>query len=315
MAARLRLLLALTVLSLGSSCVDRLEPDLIVWHAYRGAEEDALRAVVAEYQTLHPDTIIELVPVPHQALRNKLNSAVPRGNGPDLFIAAQEQVGAWSNAGVIAPLDSDLSTELESQIGESLLNAVRINGHQWGIPIASKTTALFYNPEALSQLGANVPQTMDELIATARRFSDPTENRFGLVYPSGDFYFHSAWLFGLGGAIEADDEPRIDLEENDASMVFVAGLQDDSQILPREAQYSLMSERFSSGNALFVINGPWFLGELGETPFAVAPLPTLPGGQPARPFVTVESVFLTPQPSGDRRALAVDFMHYLAGPE
>jgi arabinogalactan oligomer/maltooligosaccharide transport system permease protein len=57
------------------------------------------------------------------------------------------------------------------------------------------------------------------------------------------------------------------------------------------------------------------VGELGDTPFAVVPLPDIRPGVPARPFVTVESVFLTSQPTGERADLAVDFMAYLAGPE
>jgi arabinogalactan oligomer/maltooligosaccharide transport system permease protein len=61
-----------------ASCVPRVEPDVVVWHSYRGAEASAIQHVVDTFHQLHPDILVEVVPIPYQAYSSKLASAIPR---------------------------------------------------------------------------------------------------------------------------------------------------------------------------------------------------------------------------------------------
>jgi arabinogalactan oligomer/maltooligosaccharide transport system permease protein len=297
------------------SACEVVEPDVVVWHAYRGAEAEAITEVAEAFREAHPEITLEVVPVPFQAYANKLTSSIPRDNGPDVFIFAQERIGGWADAGVIQALDPTEHEALLSEIPASLLDACRYRDALYGFPLSTKTTALFYNTELLASLGGTPPETTDELLALASSFNDPERGRFGLVYPIDDFYYHSAWWFGFGGdLVDASGAPGLDDAAGARSLAFAAGLQNTLELVPRDADYGVTKDLFTSGAALFAINGPWFVGELGDTPYGVVPLPTISEtGRRASPFVTVESVFLSAQAVGDREADALAFATFLAG--
>ncbi|HEY4058708.1 MAG TPA: extracellular solute-binding protein, partial [Kofleriaceae bacterium] len=68
---------------------------IVLWHAYQGEEREALAAAAARWNDAHPDMPIELVGVPYSGYGDKLSSAIPGGNGPDLFIYPQDRIGGW----------------------------------------------------------------------------------------------------------------------------------------------------------------------------------------------------------------------------
>ena len=79
--------------------------ELVLWHAYRGQEKRVLEQLVADYDAAHPDVEVVSRAVPYDGFVTKLEAAAPRGNGPDLFIAAHERVGSWAASGLVEPVD------------------------------------------------------------------------------------------------------------------------------------------------------------------------------------------------------------------
>jgi catechol 2,3-dioxygenase-like lactoylglutathione lyase family enzyme len=51
---------------------------------------------------------VKLVPLPFGAFDSKVETAVPRGNGPDLFIAAHASLGKWDAMGLVQPVEASL---------------------------------------------------------------------------------------------------------------------------------------------------------------------------------------------------------------
>ena len=78
--------------------------EVSIWHAYRGDERAALEAACATWASAHPGVTVLPVYVPSEALASKIEAAVPRGNGPDLFVFAHDRIGDWSTAGVLQPV-------------------------------------------------------------------------------------------------------------------------------------------------------------------------------------------------------------------
>ncbi|MCB9507534.1 MAG: extracellular solute-binding protein [Myxococcales bacterium] len=313
-------MLALFALAGTTGCGRVAEPDVVLWHAYRGAEAEALVEVVHAFEERHPEVVVEVVPVPYQAYANKLTSGVPRGNGPDVFLFAQERIGAWADAGILHALEPTQHRAVLEALPGGVVDACRYDGELWGLPVATKTTALFYRSDRLDELGAEPPETTDDLVALAARFTDASAGRFGLVYPVGDFYFHSGWFFGFGGTLsDADGTPRLDAPSNANSFAFVADLLNERRVVPRDCDYGVAKDLFARGDALFAVNGPWFLGELGDdVPFGVVPLPRISAtNTPASPFVTVESVLVSSQAARSPEALAAATLlaDFIAGPE
>jgi arabinogalactan oligomer/maltooligosaccharide transport system permease protein len=282
-------LLALACL-LGA-CQKPPRDELVLWHAYRGAEASALVDAVARFETAPGGVSVRLVSVPYDAFANKLSVAIPRGNGPDVFIYAHDRVGDWAETGLLEPLglwaDERVIDRFFGQTVESLVYEEVL----YGLPLAFKTLALFYDTTMVER----PPRTTAAMVAQAKaiRAADPT--RWGLAYPLDSLYFHAPWLHGFGGRVYSHGD-AVALAEPAAvrSVEFVRRLVHDEKIMPEEVTSALVTALFRDHKLAFVVNGPWFRGELdGHRGWAVAPLPIVTEtGQPARPFLGVEGVLL-----------------------
>lgn len=294
--ARLGLLAAL--LSTGAAAA---EPTVTLWHSYRGAERQALEQVVRELGT-QGGYSLQPLSVPHDAFPRKLAAAIPRGHGPDLFIFAHERVGEWALASRVAPLaPSDPSDFLPGTLAP-----LTFQGKSYGLPLAFKSVVLFYRTDKVSA----PPATTDELLRLAKAATDPATGRFGLAYETGSPFHHVAWFHGFGGAMfDAEGKPALGSPAFVRSLEYVRRLDKELGILPQQPSASVISMLFNEGLSAFVINGPWFLGEIKPSvPFAVALLPVLSAtGRRAAPFLTVEGVMLSAHardPELARRAAA-----------
>ena len=259
--------------------------EIVLWHSYRGEEEKALLTLVEQWNEAHPQSPVSLLDVPHEAFPNKLTTAIPRDQGPDLFIFAHERIGDWARMGLIADLTDDLPADLAH------VEATTVDGRAYGVPLALKSVALFYNTDMLE----TPPGTTDEMVRLAETLRDPDTSVYGLAYETGSFYHHAAWLHGFGGRmLDEEGQPALDDPANASSLAFVRGLV-ERDLVPEEPTSALVAQLFNEGRAAMVVNGPWFLGEIeDDVEFAVAPLPVVSEtGLPASPLLTVESALVS----------------------
>lgn len=289
---------------------------LSLWHAYRGDEREALEQVIRRINEEQDEFEIEPLAVPNANYASKLTSAIPRGHGPDIFIFAHERIGAWAQAGLIMSVEDEVSQETRARYLEETIEPLTFNGDLYGLPSSFKSNVLFYNTDLVD----NPPDTTEQLIALARRLTDPAEGVFGLVYEAGSFYHHAAWLHGFGGRLLNPNAPpggrvRLNTEANARSLAFAQDLVRRYHVTPEDVNGALVTQMFNAGQAAMVINGPWFLGEIGEdVDFAVTTLPTVSEtGEAARPLLTAEAVFVSA--TTEHRESALRAMELLTGDE
>src|SRR5205823_4817757 len=103
---------------------------VVLWHSYRADEERGLQKCVQVYNAAHPEVSVEAVAVPYDAYAYKLEAAIPRGNGPDLFVNKHDDVGEFSRAGLIQPMDVPADHFLDGTV-----EPLRLDGHLWGLPL------------------------------------------------------------------------------------------------------------------------------------------------------------------------------------
>lgn len=287
--------------------------EVVVWHSYRGKERAALESVASAFNAKGGEHKIKLLAIPYDAFPDKITAAVPRGKGPDLFIFAQDRVGDWAAAGLIEPLDFWMDDALREAFVEPTLEAVTYDDSVYGLPIAFKMTALFYNKDKIK----TPPKTTGELIAMAKKHTNPDKGQFGLVYENANFYYQACWMQGFGGQVfDKRGRPKLDQKPVIDSMKFAQKLAHEAGIMPEEATSMLVTTLFNKGDAAFVINGPWFMGEIEKgVNYGVTILPTIDdaGGKPAKPFLTAESIIMSAK-SEDKKA-AFEVMKYVTSPE
>jgi arabinogalactan oligomer / maltooligosaccharide transport system permease protein len=281
----LTILLALAVLLLPSMARAQ---EVVLWHAYRGAEEKALAQVLQSIERENPGLKIVSLAVPYDALVTKLDASLPRTIGPDIFIYAHERIGDWGARGFLAPIDPATPV---SDLLPATVDALKLDGKLYGLPLAFKTVALFYRTDRIT----TPPTTTDDLMRMAQ--AEVKAGRVGLAYEAESFYLQAAWLHGYGGRL-FDDKGNLAIasEPSARSLDFAAKLV-SSGIVPQEMSGALVTQMFATGQTSMAISGPWLMGELpASLPFAVAPLPRISEtGLPAGPFLSVEGVAVSKQ--------------------
>jgi arabinogalactan oligomer/maltooligosaccharide transport system permease protein len=285
---------------------------VVLWHSYHAAEQQGLEAAVQQWNRAHPEVPVEPQAIPVEGFSQKLEAAIPRGHGPDLYIAPHEKVGDWTRAGLVAALPREAVAEADFLPGT--IAPLTLGGQLYGVPLAFKSVVMFYRTDLVEK----PPQTTDEMLALCQR--EKQAGRYCLVYEDGSFFFHAAWVHGAGGTIVENYSPGQTGEAHLASpegvraLSFVRRLVDAGYV-PDEVTGALVGELFNGGKAALAINGPWFLGDLQKgVPFAIAPLPVMSEtGRRAAPLLTVEAAMMPPKAAHPGPALA--FARWLAGPE
>ena len=294
-----------------------LATKLVVWHAYAGGEEKALTEVVERYQKQYPQgPQVEAVSVPYGSFADKLQAAIPRGHGPDLFIQAHDIVGQWSKLGLIEPLNSHLPlADVLPTLWPETIPPLKDGDALLGLPLSWKTLALFYRKD----LVATPPRTTADILqigAEQKAHSPAGSRRYGLVYEAGNFFKHAALLHGFGGAIipPGSPVPTLDTKEQLAALQFVSQLVQNGD-LPEEMSAVLTTQFFNEGRAAMTINGPWFIAEIAkDVPYGVAPMPVVSEtGQIAAPLTSIEAGFVSAK--SEHKGEAADFLRYLASAE
>ncbi|MBL8680087.1 MAG: extracellular solute-binding protein [Myxococcales bacterium] len=282
-----------------------------VWHPYRGAEQQAFDQVLQAFERAHPGVSVTTLAVPFDAYAAKLEAAIPRGNGPDLFVDAHERIPSYLARRIITSADTAIA-RVGSDLEPIALEAVQSGSERYGVPLALKCLALFVDEELWERAGR---PSLDSLESIARARAALPPSAYPLVYYASNAYFHSAIVHALGGQLfdpqrgtyAFDGSPAIE------SLTFVQRLLAD-RVIPPEVDGASVTPYFRSGRAMTVISGPWLVGELGGgRRYRVVVLPRVrDGGRVMSPFVTVEVAFL----ASNARApeLANELAAYLASP-
>lgn len=281
--------------------------ELIMWHSYRAREQRALQQVVKAYNASQKKVRIKALKIPYDAYADKITAAIPRGHGPDLFIFAHDRIGDWADNKIIEPISFWVNPKLLGRFFPKTLRVLVYRNAIYGLPLAFKSLALFYNKSMVK----TPPRNTNELLALAKKLTHRKTKQYGLVYQAGDFYYHAPWLHGFGGRVFTKGKPSLNTTAAIRSFDFAQSLALKHKLLPKEPNSHLVSSLFNRGKAAMVINGPWFRGEIkAGLKYGVVPLPVVSAtGKAAAPFLTSEAVFLSKK--SKHKKLAFGFMKFL----
>lgn len=268
--------------------------NLVVWHAYRGAEKSAFEKAVAMYNESTGGAVrVKPLAVPFDAYADKITAAVPRGRGPDVFIFAQDRLGGWVEGGsTVESIDFFLEEETLEQLLPSMMEPMTYRGTVYGLPLNYKSIILIYNRKLVPE----PPSTTTEMVRLAKSHTNAASGRFGLAYEYSNYFFHAALMNAFGGAVFDDKaNPVIDQPANIEAIRLMLKWYREEGILPADPSSALIGTLFNSGNAAMVLSGPWFLAEIQGVEFGLAPLPKVDeaGGAPMQPWLTVEGVYVS----------------------
>ncbi len=305
---------------------------IVLWHAYIDKESDALMELVAAYNAdpaLHQGVKIEVLSVAFGNFPDKLTNALPRGQGPDLFIFAHDRLEDWLNKGLLAPVDFWIQPEDIDDFSPALALSAFLRGNRlYGLPLTAKNLALYVRrlPDGTDvaarvlSLAQQKEWNYENFQKLARDLTrpcpwNPKLRCYGLGVQADDAYHHAMWLHAMGGSfLDAEGMPETKSPPHDqaAKLAHELAGAHPSAVVPAELSYPLMSDLFMRGEIAMVISGPWFQSQLdpSKVPYTVVDFPMVGERYPA-PFLSLEGLYLSSRSTKPDAAMRA--MKYLAG--
>ncbi|NJM09048.1 extracellular solute-binding protein, partial [Candidatus Gracilibacteria bacterium] len=241
----------------------------------------------------------------------------PAGEGPDVFgPIAHDWIGEFAIQQIALEIPNTLLKDTDDIIPASL-DAARIDGKLYAMPVFVESVALIYNKDLVPE----PPTTWDELVAVA---GEQTQGDvYGFGFPLLEQYHTGAIFMGLGGYIFKYENGAFDTTDiglnNEGSVEAAKFLRDmyntgapqlPEVAIDRANMHAVQEGMMEAGQIAMTINGPW-----RETPlksaginYGVAKLPALPNGEPMRPFLGVQT--FGANAFSENKEAALDFISF-----
>lgn len=287
MSLRTRLAVVFTVMCCSISSTQALE--LTVWEDY--SKGSGLAQAISAF-TNETGIDVKIQEQTYIYALQKMRLDGPVGQGPDVILLPNDQLGMAAKEGMIDPVY--LTDEEKARYPDNVIDAVSIDQVQYAVPKSVETLAIFYNKKYLSK-------PFDTLDSYFKYTKLEKENgRNGFVAKFDDLFYampmlsaHGAYVFGRNkiGAVNVND---VGLDTPEA-ISAIKELKEyyDAKLIPNVVNglngSTNLVEMFCQGRAAATILGSWDVGSAlkSHVDFATAPLPVNKEGRQMVGFLGV----------------------------
>lgn len=274
--------LFLLLLSLGSAAYAQRPVDIAFWHTLEPPGREALEKIVAEFNRRQREYRVVLQYVGD--LREgglKLTAAIRAGNAPQLYYGEVSFVSRAAQENLALPLDEYLGA-LPGDFYPGLLEAGRLRGRTYALPVELHLPVLFYNADQLASRRLAPPQSWEALAGVAQQLTTRSAKGFIVV---SDVYSFNVVVMSRGGQLVREGRPNFTDARVVQSLEYLHNLVRSGYALSRniaEAQFAMVDflrTKVFMGVAPITV---WpTLEKRTPIPFrlGVAPLPRTPDGK------------------------------------
>lgn len=147
-----------------------------------------LEEVIGDYESQNPGMKIDYRVQSHKDYRERLQTAIASGNGPDLFRYHAAWVPMLVDDLAVLPASVMSANEFQSTFYPVAAQQLQTEGKIVGLPIMYDGLVLFYNKDILETAGVEPPSTWSALKQLASELTVPTdinERKNGNIQRSG----------------------------------------------------------------------------------------------------------------------------------
>jgi len=273
---------------------------------------------VAKAYTSQTGTEIEMVTVPDADFRNRLSISAPAGEGPDVLgPIAHDWIGEIALQEIALEVPDSAITD-KADILPASLDLSSYQGKLFGLPLFAESVALIYNKDMVPE----PPTTWDDLVTKAAALTQG--DTYGFGFPILEDYHIGGFFMGFGSYIFKYANGTFDTNDiglnNDGGVEAAKFLRDmynqkkpplPEVAIDRTNMHGVQEGMMEQGQLAMTINGPWREAPLTQAKinYGVAKLPTLPNGNPMKPFLGVQAMAASAYSKNHEAAL--DFVNFM----
>ena len=157
----------------------KLDPNkkvtITYWQYTFPAKVDEIKKLIQKFEAENPNITVEAQDFPYDQYTQKVAAAMHANAGPDVMNLYYGWLPQYVKQGYLQPIPQDLmsTSEIESKY-IPMIQASKIDGKYYTLPIAVRSLALFYNKDMFKAAGlvSNSPaKTWDELFDDAKKMT------------------------------------------------------------------------------------------------------------------------------------------------
>lgn len=229
-----------------------------------GSETDAMKKLIAEYESQNPNIKINLLEVPFAEMENKIMMSVSGGEAPALSRTTETIISAVHEA-TLDLGDYVNREEFLAQFMPSIENYYVVNNKICAAPTDVTANGMIYNKTAFLKAGVAVPAspdeiwTWDEFVEALKVVMKDGGVQYGLVIDNPTHRW-STIMYQFGGHFLSPEGPDFDRKENIDAINFTKKLFDEG-IIPKSTWLGGEdpNNMFRSGQVAVHLSGNWML--------------------------------------------------------
>jgi arabinogalactan oligomer/maltooligosaccharide transport system substrate-binding protein len=276
---------------------------VVVWSHWKEKEFDALKEVAEEWAKKTGNEVEIKV---DESEFQQYATAARSGQGPDvMFGTPHDNLGTFAKAGLLDEMPSDLVKE--SDYEALAFPAVTVDGKKVAFPISMESSVLFYNADKVK----NPPTTWADFIKAA--------SEGGFMYDVNNFYFNYGFLSAFGGYVFKNKNGTYDTNDiglgNEGAIKGYQLIHDfvnKYKFMPADANGDIAKGKFTNKEIAFYLSGPWDIPALKDAGvnFGIMAFPKIDGGDAPKPFVGVQTAFVSSKSQNKKQAW--DLLKYIS---
>jgi N,N'-diacetylchitobiose transport system substrate-binding protein len=290
-------------------------------------KERVVDGVVRRFEKRHDGVRVDVRYIPVDSRAEKIKGAFnDPASAPDLIEYGNTDTAGYVRNGGLADVSAEFGDWRQARDTDpTAKESVTVDGKVYGAPLFVGVRALYYRTDVFDGLGLEVPRTLGEVAAAARRIRAEHPDMYGLAVGGAYTYGAMPFIWAHGGKLaERDGDGRyratIDSARAKKGLAAYTRLFGDDNC--PAAKCAAMGgndnvEAFAAGRAGMAVAGDFNRKavDAGEVKgdYGVVPLPGVERGSIAPAFAGGNNVGVLK--SSSHRTLAVRLMRELAGKE
>ncbi len=246
--------------------------------------EQVLTSLIAKYKQTHPNVEISYSKQSPKQYRERLQAAIERGDGPDIFRFHASWLPMLKNDLAAAGATGYQAAEFQTTFYPVAAKDLIVSGKVYGVPLMIEGLGLYYNEDLLRAGGILPPTTWEEFRAAALALT--VRNEAGEIVTSGaalgttNNVEHYSDIVGLMMLQNGADATKPTSKEAQDSLSFYHLFAEEPNRVWNETLDNSITA-FASGRVAFIFAPSWQVFTIRDInpnlKFQVIPVPQLPG--------------------------------------
>jgi multiple sugar transport system substrate-binding protein len=319
-------------LAIGSPLV-QAQPRVTItyWQYFFESKVKTVDGLIKQFEAQNPGVHVVQETFPYDSYNQKVASAVPAGQGPDVVNLFYGWLPLYVDSGYLQPLPEDAfpANAIERHF-VPMVKAAKFEGKYWALPTAVRTLALFYNKDMFRKAGiSRSPVTWDEFLADAQRLTERDSKGnvivegFGIAPTGQDHQLLREVLFRQWGAAPYSSDGRratYNTPQGAEALRWYTDLVTKHKVavidfFPGGNGYR---DAFVAGKAGMIVEGSFAIGAIrnaAKFEWGVGLLPRRTAGGTPGNFGSFWVHGLTSRAKGDRRDAAIKWLKFITSPD